>query len=72
MIGLVDFARIVAMTQPSRCRLSLRRLSRISPLAAPLLLEMGKVPIQGAGAEKLMQQEAAELMRASGLETLAQ
>ncbi|MEL0437124.1 ligase-associated DNA damage response DEXH box helicase [Phycobacter sp. K97] len=70
--GLVDFARIEEMTDRIRGRISLRRLSRISPLAAPLLLEAGRVPVQGAGAEKLMQQEAAELMRASRLETLAQ
>jgi ATP-dependent Lhr-like helicase len=70
--GLVDFSRIEEMTDRIRGRVNLRRLSRISPLAAPLLLEAGKVPVQGAGAEKLMQQEAADLMHASGLETLAQ
>ncbi|MEX5561908.1 ligase-associated DNA damage response DEXH box helicase [Pseudophaeobacter sp. 1A16562] len=68
--GLVDFARIEEMADRIRGRVTLRRLERISPLAAPLLLEMGKVPVQGAGAQKLLEREAEELMRTSGLAEL--
>jgi ATP-dependent Lhr-like helicase len=68
--GLVDFARIEEMADRIRGRVTLRRLKRISPLAAPLLLEMGKVPVQGAGAQKLLEREAEELMRTSGLAEL--
>ena len=68
--GLVDFARIEEMADRIRGRVTLRRLERISPLAAPLLLEMGKVPVQGAGAQKLLEREAEELMRTSGLARL--
>lgn len=70
--GLVDFGRIEEMLERTRGRITLRRLERISPLAAPLLLEVGKVPVKGAAEEKLLQQEAAALMRQSGLSALPQ
>ncbi len=70
--GLVDFGRIEEMLDRINGRITLRRLERISPLAAPLLLEMGKVPVKGAAQEKLLQQEAAALMRQSGLDRLPQ
>ncbi|NSY39465.1 ligase-associated DNA damage response DEXH box helicase [Leisingera sp. ANG59] len=70
--GLVDFGRIEEMLERTRGRITLRRLERISPLAAPLLLEVGKVPVKGAAEEKLLQQEAAALMRQSGLDQLPQ
>ena len=65
--GLVDFGRIEEMLTRIEGRIDLLRLPRITPLAAPLLLEVGKVPVKGAGAEKLLQQEAEALMQASGL-----
>ncbi|KIC16044.1 ligase-associated DNA damage response DEXH box helicase [Leisingera sp. ANG-DT] len=68
--GLVDFGRIEEMLERTRGRITLRRLERISPLAAPLLLEVGKVPVKGAAEEKLLQQEAAALMQQSGLDKL--
>jgi ATP-dependent Lhr-like helicase len=70
--GLVDFGRIEEMLERTRGRITLRRLERISPLAAPLLLEVGKVPVKGAAEEKLLQQEAAALMQQSGLDKLPQ
>ncbi|MCG7628029.1 ligase-associated DNA damage response DEXH box helicase [Epibacterium sp. MM17-32] len=70
--GLVDFGRIEDMMDRVGDRIDLLRLHRISPLAAPLLLEVGKIPIKGAGVERLMAQEAETLMRASGLADLAQ
>ena len=68
--GLVDFGRIEEMLTRIEGRIDLVRLPRITPLAAPLLLEVGKVPVKGAGIEKLMQQEAEALMQASGLADL--
>ncbi|MEP1329040.1 ligase-associated DNA damage response DEXH box helicase [Pseudophaeobacter sp.] len=65
--GLVDFGRIEEMIQRIQGKITLRRLDRISPLAAPMLLEMGKVPVKGAGAEKLLLQETQALMAQSGL-----
>ena len=70
--GLVDFGRIEEMLERIDGRITLRRLERISPLAAPLLLEVGKVPVKGAAEEKLLQQEAAALMQQSGLDQLPQ
>ncbi len=67
MRGLVDFGRIEEMLARIQGNITHRTLDRISPLAAPLLLEIGKVPVKGAAQEKLLQQETETLMRQSGL-----
>jgi ATP-dependent Lhr-like helicase len=64
--GLVDFERIEEMLDRSP-RLDHRMLDRVSPLAAPLLLEVGRVPIAGQGRERLAEAEAAALMAEAGL-----
>ncbi|MBM3603366.1 MAG: ligase-associated DNA damage response DEXH box helicase [Alphaproteobacteria bacterium] len=64
--GLVDFGRIEEMLDRSD-RLDHRMLERVSPLAAPLLLEYGRVPIAGHGVERLAEAEAAALMAEAGL-----
>lgn len=69
--GLVDFGRIEEMMSRVENRIDLLRLPRITPLAAPLLLEVGKIPIKGAAAEKLLAQEAETLMQQSGLADLS-
>lgn len=69
--GLVDFARIETMIERTAGQVTLKRLDRISPLAAPMLLEMGKVPVKGEAEEKLLQQETQALMQQSGLGDLA-
>ncbi len=71
MRGLVDFGRVEEMLTRIQGRITHRQLGRITPLAAPLLLEIGKVPVKGAGEEKLLQQETEALMRKSGLSDLA-
>ena len=48
-------------------RIDHRSLSRVTPLAAPLFLEMGRVPVKGDAEERLLAQEAARLMEQSGL-----
>ncbi len=68
--GLVDFGRIEEMLARINGNITLNRLSQISPLAAPLLLEVGKVPVKGAAQEKLLQRETEELMRSAGLAEL--
>ena len=70
--GLVDFGRIEDMITRINGNIDLLHLPQITPLAAPLLLEIGKVPIKGAGLEKLLEQEAEELMQKSGLADLSQ
>ena len=68
MRGLVDFGRIEEMLARSRGRIDHVTLDRVSPLAAPMLLEMGRVPIAGEGRERLMADVAAELMALAGIE----
>jgi ATP-dependent Lhr-like helicase len=67
MRGLVDFGRIEEMLARVEGRVALRRLARVSPLAAPLLLEAGRVPVAGAGQERLLAEAAARLMQEAGL-----
>ena len=62
MRGLVDFGRVEEMTARIHGRIDLIELPRVSPLAAPLLLEMGRVPVKGLAEEKLLAQEAERLM----------
>jgi ATP-dependent Lhr-like helicase len=68
--GLVDFGRIEDMLARTAGRVDHQVLDRVSPLAAPLFFEPGRVPVQGEGREKLIEAEAARLMAASGLDTL--
>ncbi|WP_339856277.1 ligase-associated DNA damage response DEXH box helicase [Roseovarius nubinhibens] len=70
MRGLVDFARIEEMTERVAGRIDLLRLDRISPFAAPLLLEVGKVPIKGAAEERLLDEETNRLLAEAGLDAL--
>ncbi len=67
MRGLVDFGRIEEMLDRTRGRIDHVVLGRVTPLAAPLLLEHGQVPIFGEGRERLMAEEAARLMAEAGL-----
>ncbi len=68
MRGLVDFGRIEAMISRIGDRIDLLRLDRVSPLAAPLFLEVGKVPVKGEAEERLLAVESARLMQTAGLE----
>ena len=65
--GLVDFGRIQEMLARIEGRIDHRVLGKVSPLAAPLFLETGRVPVKGAAEEQLLADEAARLMEASGL-----
>ena len=65
--GLVDFGRIEEMAMRVQGRIDHRILTRVTPLAAPLMLEPGRVPIAGKGTERLLEDAAAELMETAGL-----
>lgn len=65
--GLVDFSRIENMLARTENRIDHIRLDRITPLSAPLFLEIGKVPVEGAAADRLVAEEAEKLMAAAGL-----
>jgi ATP-dependent Lhr-like helicase len=66
--GLVDFGRIEEMLARIEGRVDHVRPGRVTPLAAPLFLEPGRVPISGEGRERLVADEARRLMHAAGLE----
>ena len=68
MRGLVDFGRIEEMLDRTKGRIDHVVLDRVTPLAAPLFLEHGKVPIHGEGRERMLAAEAESLMKAAGLE----
>ncbi len=67
MRGLVDFGRIEAMIERIGDRIDLQRLDRVSPLAAPLFLEVGKVPVKGEAEERLLAEESERLLQTAGL-----
>ena len=67
MRGLVDFGRIEEMLARTCGRIAHRHLPRVSPLAAPLFLEAGRVPVAGAAQERLLAEEATRLMAEAGL-----
>jgi ATP-dependent Lhr-like helicase len=67
MRGLIDFSRIEAMLARVGPRIELRRLGRVTPLAAPLFFEPGRIPVQGEGRDRLASAEAQALMEAAGL-----
>ncbi|WP_092642276.1 ligase-associated DNA damage response DEXH box helicase [Jannaschia faecimaris] len=67
MRGHIDFGRVDLLLETVRDRIDHVALDRVSPLAAPLFLEMGKVPIEGKAEGRMMQDEAARLMAEAGL-----
>lgn len=64
--GLVDFDRIEDMLRLNPV-IDHASAPHVTPLSAPLLLEMGRVSVEGEGRERLMQREALALMREAGL-----
>ena len=48
------------MLARARGRIELRRLDRVSPLAVPVLLEIGKEFVYGGAIEELLAETAAE------------
>ena len=65
--GLVDFARIEEMLARTQGRIDHMALARVTPLAAPLFLEPGRVPVKGAAEQRLVEAAAARLMAEAGL-----
>lgn len=65
--GLVDFGRIEEMLT-TRPQIVHTFAPYVTPLAAPLLLEAGRVPIRGLGEDRLIEEEAARLLAEAGLE----
>jgi ATP-dependent Lhr-like helicase len=66
--GLVDVGRVAALLKRVKGRVVHMALSRISPLAVPVLLEVGKESVVGTGEEALLAEaeEAALVAEALG------
>lgn len=66
--GLLEIERLGDCLKRARAHIEHKALDRISPLAVPIMLEIGKEPIFGEGRESAMADAADELLReASGL-----
>ena len=67
MKGLIDFSRIEEMFKRVDDNIIHKNLPHVSPLAAPMLLEVGTIPIEGQARELLLKDEANSLMKEAGL-----
>ena len=65
--GLVDFGRIEQMLNRVQGRIIHNALPHVSPFAAPLFLEAGRISVGGEAIERLIDQEARALFREAGL-----
>jgi ATP-dependent Lhr-like helicase len=60
--GLTDVRRLAEMLARIKGRIVHRRLARVSPLAVPVMLDIGKVAVYGAALDDLLQEAAQELI----------
>ncbi|WP_420861103.1 ligase-associated DNA damage response DEXH box helicase [Algirhabdus cladophorae] len=67
--GLVDFGRIEEMIQRIQGRIDHLKLPKVTPFAAPLFLEVGKVPVKGLAEEQLLAQETDRMLALAGIKT---
>ena len=70
--GLTDIRRLADMLARVHGRIRHRRLDRISPLAVPVLLEIGKESVHGAALEDLLAERAQELVAEAMAEPVAE
>ncbi|MGE0502163.1 MAG: ligase-associated DNA damage response DEXH box helicase [Rhizobiaceae bacterium] len=64
--GLLDVSRLADLLSRIRGRIVHKRLDRISPLAVPVMLEIGKESVAGAASEKLLAEAAEMIEEATG------
>ncbi len=67
MGGLVDFERIEAMLARIDGRVRHVRARRVTPLAAPLVMEMGREKVGGSAEDRLIEEELASLAAEAGM-----
>ncbi len=65
--GLIDFSRIEHLLARVGENITLIRRTRVTPLAAPLFFEPGRIPVHGQGRDRLASDAAQKLMEAAGL-----
>ena len=64
--GYLDLRRLGALLKRVKGAILHRDLAHVSPFAAPVMLEMGRVPIQGAAEEAILEDAAALIEEAMG------
>ncbi|MEO3434931.1 ligase-associated DNA damage response DEXH box helicase [Inquilinus sp. CAU 1745] len=60
--GLMDVERVAALLRRARGKLTHKALDRISPLAVPILLEIGREQVHGAARDDLLAEAEEELV----------
>jgi ATP-dependent Lhr-like helicase len=61
--GLLDVGRLGAALARIRGHIVHKALDRISPLAVPVMLEIGKERVEGEAREDILREAAADLIR---------
>jgi ATP-dependent Lhr-like helicase len=61
--GLADVERLAQMLARVKNRIETRRLDRVSPLAVPVLLEIGREEVYGKAIDAMLDEAAEELVR---------
>ncbi len=64
--GLLDLARLAQMLSRISGRIVHRKLDRVSPLAVPVLLDIGREPVMGEAREAILAEAAAALIEEAG------
>ena len=67
--GLTDVARLGAMLGRVKGRIRHRGLKRVSPLAIPVLLEIGREQVYGEAEDHLLKEATEQLLLEAGLPT---
>ena len=60
--GLLDISRLGELLSRIKGRITHTRLSRVSPLAVPILLEIGREPIYGEAMDSILEEAADDLV----------
>lgn len=60
--GMTDVARLAETLHQAQGKITHRRLDRVSPLAVPILLEIGKESVYGSGVDELLAETAETLV----------
>jgi ATP-dependent Lhr-like helicase len=68
--GLLDLRRLSDMLTRIQGRISYRELDRVSPLAVPVMLEIGREAVYGEASDDLLAEAAEELVREATGSTL--
>jgi ATP-dependent Lhr-like helicase len=66
--GLTDVRRLAVMLARIKGRITVKTLDRVSPLAVPVLLEIGRETVAGSAADTLLEEAAEALLREAVVE----